>query len=218
MISSQTVQVITTALGQHGAILLRGRDSILRGEDQNDIDLFLPRDARNSCSALAGLNVERIEPTGTAQQKIWVSVPETAQTAVIDLFRKVTWRGIPIIDVTGLPRLYCSELGLECLTRDAEIWLTVLKNALHSSPTSPHKLSDIMSELSWPVSQSPNHRFEKRLALSAWTVARSDSTDRRAVMHARLSFIMLRMLEAPLGTSLQFARWTIWKAATRNLR
>ena len=219
MISAASVQFVTRALGDTGAILLRGRDSILAGEPQNDIDLYFPTCVGDVQCVLRKLDVVEIHTSAPQQYKALVKVTETNEIVVLDIFYEVAWRGLPMQDLGLLPKKFCKQLGTQYLERESAAWLTVLKNALHASPTPPHKLQEVKGSPHWPVTVKPNfglvRSIDKWLAETAWSVARFPEKGKPRLVQIRLAFLILCLFQAPVRTPFRVFGWVFYKLRHR---
>ena len=215
MITAENAVAITKALGSGGAILLRGRESILKGEKQNDIDLYLPAPDKEVESILGRFEIARAGSRTPWQRKVFIRVPATEETAELDLFSELTWRGIRMLDPDLLPKATCNHLGITYLDDDAAIWLTVVKNGLHRSPTEARKLVGCGGNPSWPLALGTpgplGHRIDQWLAVNVWTIARRGTVSWSSVFKIRLAFLTLRMIEAPIKTLKRYAIWAAHK-------
>ncbi len=214
-ISAQTAKLILVGLNAPGALLLRGADSILSGDDQNDIDLFIPKQSWKPAIVFGPNRLANCEDTGLPQKKVKVEVSATEEAADIDVFHVVTWRGLSLADVPALPIQRIPELGVLCLTKEAEAWLTVLKNTLHNSPTPPLKLEGVDSDPTFPIAMGRPGRLRARLdhcvARNVWAAARSGKRDWHMTCRARACLILLRVLEQPLTAFGGLLRWALWR-------
>lgn len=218
MMADLPASVVQTILGQTcapGAVLLRGAGSILRGEPQNDIDIFVPRSEWSAINPFGRHHVVSDETIGAHQRKLQVREAATGHIVSIDVFHLLTWRGIPMVDVTALPTRKLDGIKTTCLHPAAEVWLTVLKNVLHGTPTPKRKLADFDGHPAFSAiftSAGPlKLRLDAALAATVWSTAAQPSVSSSDAWRARRALILLRLLEAPLGTVGAFFRWLVWR-------
>jgi hypothetical protein len=214
-VPASVVQTILREARTPDAVLLRGAASILRGEPQNDIDIFLPRDDWTCTNPFGRHQVVSDKPIGAQQRKLHLKEADTDSLVEIDVFHQLTWRGIRMADITTLPNCTVEGIETKCLTPDAEAWLTVVKNVLHGSPTPERKLADMDGRPVFHATHmsagSLRLRLDAALTAAAWAAASEQSVSRSNVWRARGALILLRLLEAPFATVSAFLGWVAWR-------
>lgn len=214
-VPASVVKAILCETRAPGAILLRGAASIIRGESQNDIDIFVPQNEWNNNSPFGHHRIITNRVIGAYQRKLQLKDAETGLIITIDVFHQVTWRGIPMIDIKTLPTCKMDGIATTCLDPKAEAWLTVIKNVLHGSVTPRHKLANIEGHPTYSVVLSSTSslvlRFDAAFAKAVWTVAGQYSVTWLDSWRARRTFILLRLLETPFGTLREGLRWFVWR-------
>jgi hypothetical protein len=212
---ASVVQSILRETRAPGAVLLRGAASILRDEPQNDIDIFVPREDWARAALFGPHQLVCDQPSGTEQRKLHLKEADTNTLVEIDVFHQLTWRGICIADVATLPNCTVEGIETKCLTPGAEAWLTVVKNVLHGSQTPERKLADMDGRPLFHAARMPagsvRLRLDAALSAAAWAAATEQSLFRSNVWRARSALILLRLLEAPLGTISAFFGWALWR-------
>ena len=212
---------ILREVSSSNAVLLRGAASILRGEPQNDIDLFIPLDAWGCSNPFGRHQVISDKPIGRQQRKVHLKVAETGNIVEIDVFHRLTWRGIQIADVMRLPTCKIDNIAINCLAPNAEAWLTVVKNVLHGSQTPKSKLADMDGQTMFQVTNVPTGwlrvRLNVALTVAAWAAASEQSVSLSNVWSARGALILLRLLESPLTTLSAFVGWAAWRISGKVL-
>lgn len=197
------------------AVLLRGAASILRGEPQNDIDIFVAQDDWTYTSPFGRHQVVSDRPIGRAQRKLHLKEVGSDVLVVVDVFHQLTWRGIRMVDIKTLPKCDVEGLATKCLTPDAEAWLTVVKNVLHGSTTPKSKLADIDGRPVFHAMRLPagslRRRLDAALTAAAWAAASEEFVSRPNVWRARGALVVLRLLEVPFATVLAFLGWAAWR-------
>ena len=218
-VPAAVVLVILGDVRSPNTVLLRGAASILRGEPQNDIDLFVPRDAWKCGKTFGRHQVVSDKPIGSQQRKVHIKVAETGDIVEIDVFHRLTWRGIQIIDIIKLPKCKIDGIEISCLTPNAEAWLTIVKNVLHGSHTPKRKLADMDGQPMVQVTKVPvgwlHARLNVAITVAAWAAASEQSVSLSNIWTARGALILLRLLEAPLTTLSAFLRWAAWRISGR---
>lgn len=212
MIPPEIVKSVLAQLGPTRVVLLRGRESILCGEPQNDIDIYTPHSADEIvCNLTEILDLKSLTRTGRKQFRAIFEVPGENIIIPIDIFNEVTWRGIPMIDIKGARCDYCDELRCTFLDARVSLWLTVLKNALHGSTTPSHKIQKFSENYTFPILSRPCSSFainlESRLGRGVWALAKGQEPNPKDVLFARFYFVALRLLDNPVGTALGFWGW-----------
>ena len=221
VIPAEVVKRILADLRTTKAILIRGKDSILAGDPQNDIDIFVPKLTWNSSPSFGNNTIMSLRRFGSDQIKVLVKESASDLVVEIDIFHKLTWRGIQMADVESLPAHQVDELGIYCLDKNAEVWLTVLKNVLHGSATPGEKLIGVTgtpSFLSAGKFKMLSHRLNRKLVYYAWQASRKKLPSYRDVFFARLTLIIIRAIEEPGMTANSVVRWFTWRIFQGSLR
>lgn len=218
-VPASIVQIILLEVRIPDAVLLRGANSILRGEPQNDIDLFVPPASWPSSSPFGPHEVVSDNPKGAHQRKVLVRVAETGNIVEIDVFHQLTWRGIQMIDAMSLPTRKIDGIETKCLALDAEAWLTVVKNVLHGSMTPERKLAEMNGSPMLRVTNSQSGWLRRRLyaalTAAAWEAATEQSVRLTNVWSARVALVLLRLSDAPVTTVSSFFGWLVWRVFSR---
>ncbi|MDB4045894.1 hypothetical protein N9501_06750 [Amylibacter sp.] len=210
-ISAEIVKRIICEISNPEVILLRGASSILNGSPQNDIDLFIPLSDWDRPSAFSKYKSRNVERTGIEQIKVFLADAISETVIEVDIFHQITWRGLLLIEVESLPIYYNDDLDIYCLSAEAEVWVTILKNVIHGSPTPSCKFEEVNGEPVFTILTSQSNTYCRKLQLQleklVWTAAWEASPNPYFVWKIRLILISIRFIEQPLNTVTRFFRW-----------
>jgi hypothetical protein len=195
-------------LKSSNVVLLRGRDSILNGENQNDIDIYL-KNKSMPIKELFGSNIVIYQKnSGPEQKKILLKCAVTNQEVEIDLFRGINWLGLPMININNVPLRFEASLSVHYLPKEIETWLMVLKNVLHNNATPNHKLQLIDKKSSFPVYAQGSAKLEKIFQDSIWAAVKNQEKNYYIyTLKARLVFIYIHMKKRPIKSILKIYSW-----------
>lgn len=195
-------------------MLLRGAASILRGEVQNDIDVWVPSEELilliQDLSTLGATTINLELPT---QIKLRLVTVPASERVPMDVFTSVCWRGLEITTVEELPKVYCEPLCIHSLSPEAEVWLLLLKNGLHGSKTPARKINGVNAPIhseKW----SPNRSgfiniLYRAVERKVWEFAAGAGVDKLLVLRGRIYFVILRIASAPLSSASGFTGWFV---------
>lgn len=173
-------------------VLLRGGDSILRGEEQNDIDLFVGSNDQDLRCLFLPNTILSEKVTGPGQKKFFLKCSYTNETIEIDLFEQINWLGLPVIDIKNVPVNFDKSLGVYRLDKNTEDWILVTKNVLHKSLTPMEKLSDMSISPSYKVFQSDGNMLEGAFQKTVWlAIKHQEKYFSMYVFLARLLFLII---------------------------
>ena len=167
-ITSQCARNILTNLNCSKPILLRGGESILQGKRQNDIDLYIDPENQDLKTLFFPNILIDYSITGPNQKKIFLHCSLTNETVEIDLFSRINWLGLSIIEMKKIPLQFDESLKVFKLPEKVELWLTVTKNVLHNSITPNEKLSNDANNPTFPVYSSKRSIFESFFKKFVW--------------------------------------------------
>ena len=218
-LASTVVKRILRDVAAPGVVLLRGAASIIDDLPQNDIDLYISLEEWGGASLFGKHQPKVCRRSGLDQFRVVLEETESGILAELDIFQEVTWRGLRLLDIEALPASYVEVLGIRCLSFEAEAWLTVLKNALHGSPTPNYKLESVKGMPAFIISKSLSGKvsdwLQRQLEKSVWAAAYQDSPSLYYRLQARCALIGIRFMERPVHTVWRMSKWFIWRIYKR---
>ena len=203
-------------LSSAGVVLLRGRDSLLRGEPQNDIDIYSEYGVEKLISLLEpDYTCETARRSGAEQWRVVLTNAQYRVSIPIDVFHQVTWRGIRIARCEDLEAAYCSRLMCRYLDAATEGKLTLLKNVLHGSNTPPEKLAHLGTQTVSSVAprlEPPWGQLGQYLMARVAQRAFQGGLSGLDIVAVRALFVSCNLVAYPLETVSGFSKW-IWLRA-----
>lgn len=204
------------AISVPGGVLLRGARSILSGEIQNDLDLWVPTDQIElAMSKMAQVGSVRVMESLPTQKKICLDLHDHKSSVFIDLFSQVTWRGLEIVDIQNLPTEWLKGLPVATLSGRAAAWLTAMKNSLHGSETPTEKLGgytvdNLLNNFEnfgyGPVKGALMKGFERSAISYAFA-----KQSKFALFKLRLAFVLSALWARPVTSVTGFFSWLLSK-------
>lgn len=219
-ILAETAKALLREISTERAVLLRGSKSILDGELQNDIDIFIPKCEWDDFMSKASERILRIDRSAPQQSKLFFKDERSEALIEVDVFHRITWRGLEIVNIQSLPQQEIEALGVISLSKEAEVWLTVVKNVLHGSVTPPKKLQGFSEPQYFKARGSARGGLvtllSRQLSVVAWEAASAQKFNKTLVFRARLALVTLAVIENPLKAVWGHSCWLYSRILARS--